>query len=129
MVKIVNDILALVDSGSAVVLIGLDISAAFDTVSHLKLLARVETKFGIEGAELDWIDSYPSNCMFLVCVGASSSAGMPQGSVLGPILFTANVAPIGKLIESFGVKYHMYADDPQLYTAITTSPDSTVEHP
>ena len=125
MVKIVDDILALVDSGSAVALISLDISAAFDTVSHPKLLARVETEFGIEGAALGWINSYLSNRTFFVRVGDSSSAvvalssGVPQGSVLGPILFTAYVAPIGKLIESFGVKYHKYADDIQIYTALT----------
>ena len=110
MVKIVDDILALVESGSTVALIGLDILAAFDTVSHPKLLARLETEFGIEGAALGWIDSYLSNRTFFVRVGDNSSAvvalssGVPQGSVLGPILFTAYVAPIGKLIESFGVK-------------------------
>ena len=57
-------ILALVDSDSAVALIGLDISAAFDTVSHPKLLARLETEFGIEGAALGWINSYLSNRTF-----------------------------------------------------------------
>ena len=97
MVKIVDDILALVDSSSAVALIGLDISVAFDTVSHSKLLARLETEFGIEGAALGWIDSYLLNRTFFVHVGDSLSAvvalssGVSQGSVLGPILFTGYV--------------------------------------
>ena len=74
MVKIVDDILALVDSGSAVALIGLDISAAFDTVSHPKLLARLEMEFGIEGAALSWINSYLSNRTFLSASGTARRA-------------------------------------------------------
>ena len=128
LVKIIDDILTLVDSGSAVEL-GLDISVAFVTVSHSNLLSRLEHDCGIEGAALLWIDSYLSNRTFFVRVGGSSSSvaesssGLPQGSVLGPILFTAYVAPIGRLIESFGVAYHNYADDTQLYTALTAKPD------
>ena len=129
LVKIVDDILTLVDSRSAVALVGLDISAAFDTVSHSKLLSRLEHDFGIEGAALLWIDSHLSNRTFFVRVGGSSSSvaesssGVPHGSVLGPILFTAYVAPIGRLIESFGVAYHKYADDTQLYTALIAKSD------
>ena len=101
LVKIVDEILTLVDSGSAVALVGLAISVAFDIVSHSKLLSRLEHDFGIEEAALLWIDSYLSNRTFFVRVGGSSSSvaesssGVPQGSVLGPILFTAYVAQIG----------------------------------
>ena len=56
LVKIVDDILGAIDSGSVVALVGLDISAAFDTVNHLTLLNRLEHEFGITAAPLNWID-------------------------------------------------------------------------
>ena len=131
--KIVDDILSIVDSGSAVALVGLDISAAFDTVSHRKILARLEHDFSIEGVALGWISSYLSQRTFFIRIGRSSSAvaqmssGVPQGSVLGPILFTADVSPIGRLIELYGVSYHRYADDTQLYTALTVNPNAYID--
>ena len=73
LVKIVDDIATLVDSETAVALVGLDISSAFDTVSYSKLLSRLEHDFGIEGAALLWIDAYLSNRTFFVRVGGSSS--------------------------------------------------------
>src|SRR5208282_5017905 len=60
LVKIVDDILGAIDSGSVVALVGLDISAAFDTVSHQTLLSRLEHEFGITAVPLNWIDSYLS---------------------------------------------------------------------
>ena len=108
MVKIVNDVLEHIDNGSLVVLVSLDISAAFDMVNHNLLLDRLEEEFGIIGAANDWIGSYISTRKFFVRVGPSSSnmcsisVGVPQGSVLEPALFTAYVSPIGRHIESLG---------------------------
>ena len=60
LVKIVDDILQSVDSGSIVALVGLDISAAFDTVNHATLLARLQSDFGVTGNPLSFIDLYLS---------------------------------------------------------------------
>ena len=133
LVKIVDDILAASDSGSVVALIGLDISAAFDTISHATLLRRLESEFGISGTVLQWIASYLSDRSVCVSLGSSKSAavtvrsGVPQGSVLGPILFTTYIAPVGRLIEKHGLFYHKYADDTQLYTALCHSAGSGLE--
>ncbi len=123
LIKIVNDILTSIDTGSVVALVGLDISAAFDTVNHQLLLGRLESDFGIRGTPLKWIGSYLQHRTFSVRVGQSTSAlaslttsGVPQGSVLGPILFTAYVSPIGRLIDGRGLGYHCYADDTHLYS-------------
>ena len=71
LVKIVDDILFIVDSGSAVALVGLDISAPIDTVSQRKLLARLEHDFSIERVALEWINSYLSKSKFFARIGRS----------------------------------------------------------
>ena len=60
LVKIVNDILQSVESGSIVALVGLDIFAAFDTVNNATLLARFQSEFGVTGTPLSWIELYLS---------------------------------------------------------------------
>ena len=73
----------------------LDLSAAFDTVDHNILLSHLKSRFGINGIALDWFRSYLPNRTYTVTVLGGRSTdrplmtGVPQGSVLGPILFRA----------------------------------------
>jgi len=68
-----------------------------------------------------WISSYLANCTQYVCCSGSRSTplpvlcGVPQGSVLGPILFLLYTADLVRLVESFGLYPHLYADDTQIY--------------
>lgn len=127
LIKITNDILASSDAKSPSVLISLDISAAFDTIDHPTLLDRLRQAFGFEGAALHWLESYISGRSSFVRIGSASSSslvfdvGVPQGSVLGPLLFSLYISPLGHLIDSLGISYHQYADDTQLYLALSAT--------
>ena len=93
LLKVTNDILMEMNSQHAVLLVLLDLSAAFDTVDHCFLLRRLQTSFGISGAPLDWFKSYLSAKRQRVSIpGALSGSlpldwGVPQGSCLGPLLY------------------------------------------
>jgi len=81
---------------------------------------HLESQFGVVGAASSWLRSYLRGRQQFVRLGRHSSpmtqcdCGVPQGSVLGLLLFTAYVSAIGELIESYGVSYHQFADDTQL---------------
>ena len=98
----------------------LDQSAAFDTVDHSVLLSRLENRLGITGTALSWFRSYLTNRKQSVLIqGASSSShdlnfGVPQGSVLGPLLFCVYTLPLGDIMRRHGIEFHLYADDCQL---------------
>ena len=125
--------MSMIDSRSAVALVTLDISASFDPVNHDILLWRLNNDFGIKRLPLQWIGSYIIGRTFCIHIGTSSSGivqtstGIPQGSVLGPILFTAYVSPISRLLDSYGIKYHKYADDTQLYTTLLVPINSRLQ--
>ena len=101
----------------------LDLSAAFDTIDHQILFERLSSAFGIKDTALSWFKSYLENRAQKVKINKFYSDeipvnfGVPQGSVLGPLLFTLYIYPISSVIDKNVFSYHQYADDTQLYTS------------
>ncbi|KAM9552786.1 uncharacterized protein ACWYII_034792 [Salvelinus alpinus] len=112
-------------------LILLDLSAAFDTVNHQILLSTL-SELGISGAAHAWIASYLTGRSYQVAWRESVSApralttGVPQGSVLGPLLFSLYTKSLGSVISSHGLSYHCYADDTQLIFSFPPSDNQVV---
>ena len=115
--------MTLLDKGENVFLVLLDLSAAFHTVNHSLLLARLQKSFGIRGTVLQWFDSYLSQRTQFVNINEANSMvrdlpmGVPQGSGLGPVLYLLYTAPLAKVIRSYGLDYLLYTNDTQLYFA------------
>jgi hypothetical protein len=114
----------ILDAGDAVLMVLLDLSAAFDTIDHVILIRRLQAEVGLRGAPLAWLASYLEDRTQSVRVGGLLSEpspltiGVPQGSVLGPLLFLIYISPLRRIIDDHGIKRHGYADDTQLYCAI-----------
>lgn len=123
LLKVQNDILESLDNCCVTVLIMLDLSAAFDTLDHNTLLHRFEHDFGITDHALKWTKSYLSERYQLIVINGACSKpvllqyGVPQGSVLGPKKYTMYSKPLGDIIRRYGLLYHFYADDTQLYVS------------
>ncbi len=111
--------IAKADSKSSVLIL-LDLSAAFDTVNH-QILLSILSALGITGIPLRWFEPYLNGWSFGVAWGGEVSkahklvTGVPQGSVLGPLLFSTYSTSLAPIIQAHGFFHHFYADDTQLY--------------
>ena len=118
LLKITDDIYNAMDDSEVTVLVLLDYSKAFDTINHRLLYAKLKY-LGFHSSAVSWIISYLTGRKQKVKTLSDESGweevknGVPQGSVLGPLLFSILVHDISTYIPNS--QYHMYADDTQIY--------------
>ena len=121
LIKVMNDLAIASDKGQVSLLSLLDLSAAFDTVDHAILIERLENTHGIRDVALKWFISYLSDRTQRVVIGENFSSlmaldsGVPQGCVLGLLLFLLYTADILDILHQHGLEGHCYADDTQTY--------------
>uniref|UniRef100_A0A672H2B5 Reverse transcriptase domain-containing protein n=1 Tax=Salarias fasciatus TaxID=181472 RepID=A0A672H2B5_SALFA len=128
LLKVSSEILISADLGRYTVLVLVDLSSAFDTVDHQILINKLQDLIGLSGSVLKWFSSYLTGRSFSVSANntmsepASLQYGVPQGSVLGPLLFLLYLLPLGQIIQQFSdASYHLFADDLQLYCTFKPS--------
>ncbi len=130
LVKVQSDILRNMENQKVTLLILIDLSAAFDTVDHDIALNVLHSRFGLSGTALAWHKSYLSSRKQCVVIDgvrsnvANLAFGVPQGSCLGPVIFTQYASSLFDVVHRHLDDIHGYADDHQIYLAF--SPNSLV---
>ena len=113
-----NEVHLSLSRGEPTALVLLNLSAAFDTINHSTLLSCLHIWFGVGGSVLQWFTAYLTDCYQSIKIGSTLSDvckllfSIPQGSVLGPLLFSLYTIPVSLIISKHkGIKFHFYADD------------------
>lgn len=134
LLDVVDDILAAQDAGKGTVLVLLDFSRAFDTINPSLLLSKL-AYYGFDEDAIKWFTSYldgrtqrvevctDSNGTKSVSTSSSVTRGIPQGSILGPILFILYCSDICDSIKY--CSHHLYADDLQVYLSFEPNETQT----
>ena len=125
-IKVKDDILRAADNQRVTCLILCDLSVAFWYSQSPLLVHRLQHNFGIQRTVLKWIENYMQDCSQRVSLEDSNNRavtsdcttlkqGVPQGSVLSPILFTLYTCPLGDICGEHDVIFQSYVDDQQIY--------------
>ena len=121
MLLMVNDIQSFVEQRKVAAVLMLDLSAAFDTINHKILFDKLAGLYGIHGAVMDLLKSYLHGRTYSVIINGTKSGdksllcGVPQGSIIGPLLFILYIDDVTRMASKFNLKIHIYADDTTIY--------------
>ena len=127
LLRLLSDIYGAIDRSQLTLLALFDVSAAFDTVDHEILFDRLQISFGLSGAFLCWLESFLGERSLCVVHGSTRSPwvpapyGLPQGSVLGPLLYLIYTSDLASLLASYSALAQLYADDVQAYLHCSAS--------
>ena len=124
LIKLTDDVIADADKNNIVAMLLLDLSAAFDAIDHSMLLNKLKDVYGLKDSALKWFQTYLSNRSFSVRINESNSSieiilyGVPQGSILGPILFVLYTKELSAIALKYNINLRLYADDSTVYVKL-----------
>ena len=125
LLKVLDQWTEMMDEGNCLDVLYLDFSKAFDTVPHCRLMTKLQA-YGIGGKMLDWVKDFLTHRRQRVSINGSLSqwlavlSGIPQGSVLGPVLFILYINDLPDLVKNFTM---LFADDTKIYSVVNNERD------